>query len=146
MGGVLAGVLPQALGGVEFGRVGWKLVNFQPVPVGTEPTPDLRVLMVGGVVLNQDGPAASIGEGQLLQEVEVGGSIEDRGLCIVETGLPEFDGAEDLDVLALSRDGKFRGMADATPSGVECGILSEAGFVGENQRPLLGAGFFLRRG
>ena len=102
--------------------------------------------MVGGVVLNEDGPAAAVMRGKLLQEVEVGGSIEDRGVGIVEAGLPEFDGPEDLDALALSGDGKFRGMAGAAPSGVERGILSEAGFVGEDQRPVLAAGFFLRRG
>jgi hypothetical protein len=81
-----------------------------------------------------------------MQEVEIGGSIEDGGLRIVEAGLPEFDGPEDLDALAFPGDGNFRGMADATPSGVERGVLSEAGFVGEDQRPVLGAGFFLRRG
>jgi hypothetical protein len=82
----------------------------------------------------------------LLQEVEIGGSVEDRGLRIVEADLPEFNGPENLDAFAFPGDGKFRGMANATPGGVEGGILSEAGFVGENQRPLLGAGFFLRRG
>lgn len=102
--------------------------------------------MIGGVVLNEDGSATTIVRGEVMQEGEVGGGIEDRGWLIVEAGLPEFDGAQDLDALPFPGDGNFRGMADATPGGVERGVLSEAGFVGENQCPVLGAGFFLRRG
>jgi hypothetical protein len=31
---VLAGVLPQSFGRVQFRRVGWQLMHFQPMPVG----------------------------------------------------------------------------------------------------------------
>ena len=60
---IVAGVLPQPFGGIEFGRVGRELVDFQPVPVGFEPAPDLGVLMVRGVVLNENGPAATVMRG-----------------------------------------------------------------------------------
>jgi hypothetical protein len=86
MRSVFAGVLPEALGGIELGRVGRELVDFQPVPVGFEPAPDLSVLMIRGVVLNENGPASAIMRGQAMQEIQVGGSIEDRGLLIVEAG------------------------------------------------------------
>jgi hypothetical protein len=122
------------------------LVDFQPVPVGLKPTPNLGVLMVRGVVLDENGPAAAIVGGEVMQEIEVGGSIEDGGLPIMEAGVPELDGAQDLHALALPSDGNLWGMADAAPSGVERGVLPKAGFVGEDQRPVLGAGFFLRRG
>ena len=94
------------------------MVNFQAVPVGTEPTPDLCVLMVGGVVLDKNGPLATIMRGEALQEIQVGTSIEDRGLGIVEAGAPEFDGAQDLDAFPLAGDGDLGRMTDPAPGGV----------------------------
>jgi hypothetical protein len=57
---VLAGVLPQPFGRIQFRRVGRQLVHFQPMPVGLEPSPDLGVLVVGGVVLNQNRSLAAV--------------------------------------------------------------------------------------
>src|ERR1017187_6549411 len=105
MSSSFAGVLPQPLGGVELGRVGRELVDFQPVPVGLEPAPDLGVLMIGGVVLNENGPAAAIMRGQAMQEIQVGARIEDRGLRIVEASTPKFDRAQDLHALTFAGDG-----------------------------------------
>ena len=81
-----------------------------------------------------------------MQEIQVGGSIEDGGLLIVEAGPPKFDGAQDLHALAFAGDGDLGRMADPAPGRVQGGVLPETGFVGKNQRPILGAGFFLRRG
>jgi hypothetical protein len=132
VGGIFAGVLPEPFGGIEFGRVGRELVDFQPVAVGVEPTPNLGVFMIRGVVLDEDGPGAAIVGGQLVQEVQIGASIEDGGLCIVEARLAQFDGTQDLDALAFAGDGNFRRVTDSAPGGVQGGILAEAGFVGEN--------------
>ena len=74
---------------------------FKPVPVGFEPCPDFRVLVVGGVVLNQDHSLPAVSPCQLLQEAEIGGAIEDLVLAVVEARLPQFDGAEDLHLFAL---------------------------------------------
>ena len=82
----------------------------------------------------------------MLQKAEVGVGVEDRVLPVVETRAPQFDGAQDFDALALSRDGDFRRVPDATPGGMQRGVLSETGFIGEDQRPTLGSGFFLRLG
>ena len=81
-----------------------------------------------------------------MQEVQIGGSIEDGGLAIVEAGTPELDSAQDLDALAFAGDGDLGRMAEPAPGRVQGGVLPEAGFVGKNQRSVLGAGFFLRRG
>src|ERR1019366_3189841 len=64
----------------------------------------------------------------------------------METRPPQFDGSQDLDALALSRDGDFRRVPDATPSGMQRGVLPKTGFIGENQRRALGSVFFLRLG
>jgi len=102
--------------------------------------------MIRGVVLNKNGPAAAIMRGQAMQEIQVGGSIEDGGLAVVEVGSPELDSAQDLHALAFASDGDLGRMAEPAPGRVQGGVLTEAGFVGKNQRPVRGAGFFLRRG
>ncbi|SRR5579872_4024566 len=121
-------------------------MDFQPASVGTEPAPNLGVLMVGGVVLDENGPLVTIMRREALQEIQVSGSVEDRGLRIVETGAPKLDGPQDFDALPFAGDRDLGRMTDSAPGGVQRGVLPEAGFVGENQRPVLTAGFFLRRG
>ena len=96
--------------------------------------------------MNQNRPWAAIGARQLLQKAQVGVCVEDRVLPVMETSAPQFDGSQNLDALALSRDGDMRRMADPAPGGVQRGVLAEAGFVGEDQRPVLALVFFLRFG
>jgi hypothetical protein len=119
---------------------------FQPVPVGLEPGPNLAVLVVGGVVLNQNGPLCTVAPCQLLQEAEVGGGIEDYALAILKVRAPQFDSTENLHVLALAGNGNFRWPAYAAPGGAERRILPETGFVGEEERPVSRTGFFLSAG
>ena len=121
-------------------------MHFQPVSVGAEPVPDLGILVIRGIVLNQNGSSVTVMPRQLLEEGQVRRSVEGGILSVMEAGLPEFDGAQDLDALALPGDRNFRRLPDATPGGVQGGVLAEAGFVGENQRPVLSPGFFLRLG
>ena len=121
-------------------------MHFQPVSVGAEPVPDLGILVIGGVVVNQNGSPVTVVPRQLLEEGQVRGSVEGDLLPVMEAGLPEFDGAQNLDALAFAGDGNLRRLPDAAPGGVQGGILAEAGFVGEDQRPVLSPGFFLRLG
>ena len=142
----LARGLPEALGGIELRGVRWQLVHFQPLAIGAEPIPYRSILVVGGVVLNQNGSTPPIAPCQLFQEGEVGGGVEDGVLPVMETGVPQFDGSQDLYALAFSCDRHFGRVADAAPGGMQRGVLSKTGFIGENQRPALGSGFFLRLG
>jgi len=121
-------------------------MHLQPMPVGFEPTPHLGILMVGGVVLNQDGSLATISPGQLFEEGEVSAGIEDAVLSIIESGAPEFDGPENLHALALSGNRNFWRAAHAAPGRVQSRVLPETGFVSEDQRPVPRLGFFLRFG
>ena len=146
VGSVLSGVLPQAFGRIELWRVGRQLMHFEPMAVGLEPCPDLAVFVVRGVVLDQNGPLATISPGQLFEEGEVGGRVEDRVLAIVKSCAPEFDGAENLYTLALSGDRDFGWATYATPGSMQRGVLPETRLVGEDQRPVPRLGFFLSSG
>jgi len=91
-------------------------MHFQPMPVGFEPGPDIGVLVIGCIVQNQDRALAAVSPGQLFEEPQIGGGIEDGILAIVEARAPEFDGAEDLHALALSHRRKGRrGPAQSPP-------------------------------
>lgn len=94
-------------------------MNFQPVPVGLEPRPDLGILVVGGVVLNQNRSLAAVAPSQLLEEAKIGGGVENGFLAIVEPRAPKFDGAKNLHVLAFAGYRDFRWVPDAAPGGVE---------------------------
>ena len=121
-------------------------MHFQPVAIGAEPAPDFGVFVVGGVVLNQNGSTTPVMPGQLFQKTQVGHGIEGRVLFVVEARAPQFDRTQDLHALALSRDWNFGRMPHAAPGGVQRRVLAEAGFVGENQSPVQGLGFFFRFG
>ena len=108
-------------------------MHLQPMAVGLEPCPDLGVLVVRGVILNQDRPLAAVSPGQLFQETEVRGGIEDGVLAIVESRVPKFDGAENLHALAFSRDGDLWWTTHSAPGGVQRRVLPEASLVGEDQ-------------
>ena len=136
MRSVSAGMLPESFGGVEFRGVGRQLMHLQPMTVGLEPSPDLRIFMIGGIILNQHRPWTAIAPGELFEEAQISRGIEDRLLTIVEPGSPEFDGSKDFYILALAGDRNFHRTAHTAPGGVQRGILPETGFIGEEQRPV----------
>jgi hypothetical protein len=61
------------------------------MPVGLEPSPDLSVLVVGGVVLDQDRSLTAVTPRQWFEEAEISGGVEDCVLAIIEPRAPEFD-------------------------------------------------------
>ena len=52
MGALLAGMVPQALRGVELRRIGWQQEDLDLPAMSFEPIPHLRLLVIGGVVLD----------------------------------------------------------------------------------------------
>ena len=103
--------------------------------------------MVGGIILNQNGSVAAIMWGDLrFQKRQVGQRVEAFIPLVMETGAIQIDGPEDLHTLALSGDRDLRRVPDSAPGGMQGGVLPEAGFIGEEQRPVFSLGFFLMPG
>ena len=71
-------------------------MHFQPMPVGLEPCPDIGMLGVGGVVLNQNRSLTAVSPSELFQEAKVGSGMEDMVPAIVEPCAPKLDGTENL--------------------------------------------------
>ena len=146
MRAVLSGVLPDAFGGIELGRVGRELMHLKPGLIAPEPGPHGLVLVVGRVVLHENRAPTAVAGGQVLQKGQVGVGIEHGVPLVVKRGAVEVHSAEDFDTFAGPRDGYLRRTADATPGGVQRRVLPEAGFIGKDQCPVLALGFFLRLG
>src|SRR5438093_13025285 len=121
-------------------------MDFEPMSIRFEPTPNVFVFVVGGIVLNQHGAAPTIAATELLQESSVSGCVEHGVLRIVKTSALQVNRAKDLHVLTFPGNRDFGRATNPTPCRMECRILPEAGFVGEYQRPVLRARFFLIAG
>jgi hypothetical protein len=52
-------------------------MHLQPVAISSEPPAHLRILMIGGIVLDQDGTLTAIVVGEQPEESQVGRSIEE---------------------------------------------------------------------
>src|SRR5215210_5097976 len=75
VGDLHACVMPDSLGGVEFGPVGRQMKNLHALPIFREPVVYFRFLVVSRIVLNEINPMASAVEGgqdYLIQESAVG--------------------------------------------------------------------------
>src|SRR5438876_12432260 len=64
--------------------------------IGLEPAPHLCVLMIGGIVLDEDCALVAIVLSEQLEEGQVGRSVEDAVLSVVEPRAPQLDGTQNF--------------------------------------------------
>ena len=104
MRAVLTGVLPKSFRGIQLGRILGQRLDFQPVSIGLQQALHQRLLVIGGVVVNENRALPPIASGQGLQKGQVGFGIEYAVLLIMKPYFPQLDGAQDLDALVRSRE------------------------------------------
>lgn len=121
-------------------------MHFEPSTVGFEPFPNFVLFVVGRVVLYEDGSTATVAPRYLLKEREVRGCIEHVILLVMKLRSVDLNGSQDLHALTLSCHGYFRRAPNWAPRCVERGVLAEASFVREDERPVFAQGFFFRFG
>jgi len=86
--------MPDSFQSVEFGRIWGKIVNLDIAALVGKPTPDLPILVVGCIVLDQEDFPAKVTPDHLLQITDRGTSIEEFLKVIEETACIEFDRAK----------------------------------------------------
>lgn len=118
-------------------------MDFQPVPIIFEPRPDRRVLVVGGIVLNQMRSLRVIPSSQLLQKNQVGRCIEYVGPMIGKLCGEDLNCPKDLDTFPLPSNRNLWLTSYGSPSLIQRGILAKTGFVFKDQRGPFTGGFFL---
>ena len=71
-------------------------MNLDILAVSRKPIPNLPVLVIGGVVLDEIDFAGKVASNQPLQVDDIGRSIEDLLKMVKETGRIELDRAKDF--------------------------------------------------
>jgi len=150
MGGVLARVIPNPFGGVEFRPIGRQLEHFHIAAVLGEPLIGFLLFVVRGVVLNQEEtmtPPIKRGHQNLIQKSHIGFPLEIVLLMEVnELGGVHTDGPKDLLGVALAPGGNVGLAAHPCPGGVQGRRLTKRCLVLKNNYRPFASGFFLRRG
>jgi hypothetical protein len=136
-------IVPKRFDGVELRTILGERTKMKPMAVITEPFPDLRSTMVGRVVVDEEHLLPRVALGQAPEKGGVALAFEDIPVAVIEPGTIQIDRSEDLLGVPLPGRRDQRLMAPAGPGLIETGILTEAGFVGIEQRRIPISGFFL---
>src|SRR5258708_35525338 len=99
--------------------------------IGTEPAPHFCVLMIGGIVLDEDCALVAIVLREQLEEGQVGRSVEDPVLSVVESRAPQLDGPQNFHRLPLPGGPHPGRPTDSAPRGVPSRVLPEPSFTAE---------------
>ena len=147
VGDLHARVMPNSLGGVEFGPVGWQMENSHAFPVFREPVAYFRFLVVARIVLNEVNsmaPAVEGGQDDLVQEGAVGFPLKVFLVMQVgKFGRFQTHRSEYFLRIALAARRDLRLAATRRPGGMESRRLAEGRLVGENNHgPFLFCVFF----
>lgn len=121
-------------------------MDFDVSSMGGKPIPDLPVLVIRSIVLNQIDFLGKVTSDQPLQVNDIGLRVEDLLKMVKETAGIEFDRAKDFQCLLLPSGGNFGLASYPRPGLVESGVLTESGFVLEQEGGSCASGFFLMSG
>ena len=142
--------MPEPLLGIEFGGVLGQWKHFQTPPLLLKPSPDLRMGVIGSVVLDEINPmpAAIVGgQDDFLDEGQVGGVVEILGLVPVgEPGVLQTNGAENLLGVPFPARGNLWPAVQRSPGLMQGRALAERGFVHIDDHRVFGLGVFFRLG
>ena len=142
-----AGVMPNSLGGVEFGPVGWQVENFHALPIFREPVVYFRFLVAARIVLNEVNSMASAVEGgqdYLIQKSAAGFPLKVfLVMQVCKFGRFQTHRSEYFLRMALAARRNLRLAAARRPGGMQRRRLAEGRLVGENNHgPFLFRVFF----
>lgn len=135
--------MPYSFQIVEFWGVGRKIVHLYAFPIVREPCPYTSVLVVRGIVLNQEYFSGEIAPQYSFEIRDVGFGVEHRLKIMKEAPTIQFYGAENLEGVSLAGSRYFWLKSYARPCTVECRVLSEARLVFEEDGCRFVVGFFL---
>jgi hypothetical protein len=142
--------MPDAFLCVEFRRILGQREDFEVPSLFLEPSPNLWMGVIGGVVLNQINPMAPaiIGrQDDLLDKGPISEVVEILGLVAVsELGPLQTDGPQDLLRVAFATGGYFRPTVARSPRLMQGRTLTKGGFVDVDDYRLFGMGVFFRLG
>lgn len=146
MGSGHAGVVPEAFGRIELGRVGRQVIHLPPGTVRLEPGPYVLVFVIRRIVLDVNDGLGVVAPGDLFEIVKIGLRVEHRGPVIQESGRVDLNAAKNLHTFACPSNGNIRLTTASGPRLMQRRILTETGLILKNQRGCFRAGFFFMSG
>jgi len=138
--------MPDSFQSIELRRVSGEIVDFDVSSMGGKPTPYLPVLVIRCIVLNQIDFLGEVTSDQLLLVNDIGRCVEDLLKMVKEAAGIEFDRAKNFQRFPLPGGGNFGLASYPRPGLVESGVLTESGFVLEEDGGSFASGFFLMSG
>jgi hypothetical protein len=138
--------MPDSFQGIRLRGVGWQIVNLDVFAMFGEPIPNISILVVRSVVLDQKDFAWEIVSEKLFQVEDIGLGIEDLLKPVEESSGIQLDGAENFQCLFLPGSGNFGLASYSSPCLIEGGVLPETRFVLEEKGRPFAFGFFLMSG
>lgn len=139
-------VVPERFNGIELWAVLGQRNQVKAMAVTSQPRLDLGCPMVSRVVVDQEDFLPRIALRQPVEENGVASAFKHLAPAVMEAGAVEVDCPKDLLRVALARRGNQRLLSAARPSLVEARVLTETGFIGEEQRRVARGGVFFSRG
>src|SRR5260370_11661354 len=147
---MLARVMTDSFGRIQFRPVGRKLEDFHVATVRLEPVMGFLFFVIRSIVLNQVDSVVTAVEGghdHLLQESQIGLPLKTVFLMQVdETGVVQTDGSENLLGVALTTRGNLRLASAFGPGSMQGGRLTKRSLIFENDHRALAFGVFFRFG
>ena len=95
-------------------------MDIEPCPIRLEPSPHLGVLVIGGVVLDQNRSTPTIVSFQQVKKRQIAFGIENTISRVVKCRAIDLHGTQNLDAFACSGYGDFGRASDRAPRRVEC--------------------------
>jgi hypothetical protein len=95
-------------------------MDIEPCSIRHEPCPHLCVLVIGGVVLDQNRSTATIVPFQEVKKPQIAFGIENTILRVVKCRAIDLHGTQNLDAFAFSGYGDFGRASDRAPRRMEC--------------------------
>ena len=136
-------VMPERFHGVELRTVLGQRTEVKAMTVIPQPVSHLGRPVVGGVVVDQEDFLPLIAVGQPVEEGRVAETFKDIAMPVIEARSIQVDGAKNLLRVPLACRRNQRLVSAARPRLVKAGILTETGFIGEEQGGAVLGGFFL---
>ena len=147
---MLAGVLPDPFGGIQFWPVGRELKDLQITAIRLEPILGFLLFVIRRVVLNQVDPVTAAIEGghdHLLQERQIGLPLKIAfRMKIDKPGVVQTHGSENFLCVALPACGNLWLTPPLGPSRMQSGGLPKRSLIGKDNHRPFGFGVFFRFG
>lgn len=144
--GVHTHVMPERFDRVELRAVLGQRTQVKAMTVAPQPLSHLGSPVVGRVVVDQEDFLLPVALRQPVEKGRVAATFKDVATPVVEARPVQVEGAKDLLRVPLARRRDQRLVSAACPRLVEARVLTETGFIGEQQGGVVLRGFFLAGG